>query len=150
MRGLARPFTRHLGAARANMITIGTGYMVYALSLLLQPARWSRTPAYHNLLAVMPAPGWGACFAGVSAALFAAVAAYGRRWLSVAALTAAGIITLAWTLAFVVRWATSDSTTPETWVSWAINAYLLARSAILLDYQEVLVPSRDRQDGADG
>lgn len=148
---LTRPFTRAIGASRANMLTIGTGYGIYALSLLLQGARWSRTPAYSNLLAVMPATAWGACFALVSAALFAAVAAYSLRWLSVAALTAAGIITLAWTFAFVVRWATNDSTTPETWVSWAVNAYVLARAAILLDYREVLVPSRaSEREGPDG
>ena len=138
----ARPFTRTLGASRSNMLVIGTGYGVYALSLLFQPTRWSRTPAYHNLLAIMPAPAWGLCFALTSAALFAAVAVYRMRWLSVAALTAAGVITLAWTLAFLVRWATNDSTTPETWVSWAVNAYMLGRAAVLLDYREVLVPSR--------
>jgi len=146
---LSRPFARTIGASRANMTVIGTGYGIYALSLLLQGARWSRTPAYSNLLAIMPAPAWGLCFACVSAALLAAVAAYRMRWLSVAALTAAGIITLAWTLAFIVRWATNDSTTPETWVSWAFNAYLLARAAVLLDYREVLVPSRPR-DAEDG
>lgn len=145
-----RPFTA-LGASRANMLVIGAGYAVYALSLLLQGARWSRTPAYHNLLAVMPAPGWGTCFAVVSAALLAAVGRQQDRALSVAALTAAGVITAAWTLAFLVRWATSDSTTPETWVSWAVNAYLLARSAVLLDYREVLIPGRrGNGDGADG
>ncbi len=149
---LTRPFTRTIGASRSNMIVIGLGYGIYALSLLFQPLRWSRTPAYHNLLALMPATAWGLCFAGVSAALFAAVAAYSMRWLSVAALTGAGIITLAWTFAFVVRWATNDSTTPETWVSWAVNAYVLGRAAVLLDYREVLVPSRssDRETGAHG
>ena len=148
---LSRPFARSLGSSRANMIVIGAGYAVYALSLLLQPLRWSRTPAYHNLLAIMPAPGWGACFAAASAALLAAVFLYRQRWLSVAALTAAGVITLAWTLAFIVRWATNDSTTPETWVSWAVNAYVLGRAAILLDYREVLVPSRaSEREGPDG
>ena len=148
---LSRPFTRTIGASRANMIVIGAGYCVYALSLLLQPARWNRTPAYHNLLAIMPAPAWGLCFALTSAALLAAVAVYRMRWLSVAALTAAGVITAAWTLAFVVRWATNGSTTPETWVSWAVNAYVLGRAAILLDYREVLVPSRaSEREGPDG
>lgn len=147
---LTRPFTRAIGASRANMLTIGLGYGIYALSLLLQGARWSRTPAYSNLLALMPATAWGACFAAVSAALFAAVAVYRLRWLSVTALTAAGIITLAWTFAFVVRWATNDSTTPETWVSWAVNAYVLGRAAILLDYREVLVPSRSSDRDGNG
>jgi hypothetical protein len=148
--GLTGPFIRTLGASRANMLVIGAGYGIYALSLLFQPLRWSRTPAYHNILAIMPAPWWGLCFAVTSALLFAAVAMYGKRWLSVAALTAAGIITLAWTLAFIVRWATNNSTTPETWVSWAVNAYLLTRAAALLDYREVLVPSRMGAGGGNG
>ena len=138
-----------LGGARANMLVIGSGYGVYALSLVFQGTRWSRTPAYRNLLAIMPAWGWGACFAVASAALLAAVAAHGSRRLSVAAITAAAVITVPWTLAFIVRWATNSSTTPETWVSWAINAYLLARAAVLLDYWEVLVPSR-HSPGTDG
>lgn len=148
---MPRPFTRTLGASRANMLVVGAGYAIYALSLIFQGTRWTRTPAYRNLLAIMPAAGWGACFAAVAAALLAAVALYGRRWLSVAALTAAGIITAGWTLAFVVRWWTNGSTTPETWVSWAVNCFLLARAAVLLDYREMLVPSRDGGHGdADG
>lgn len=141
-----------LGAARANMLVLGTGYAIYALSLLLQGVRWYRTPAYHNLLAVMPASGWGICFAVVSVTLLAAVYWHGKRWLPVTALTLAATITVPWTLAFVVRWATSDSTTPETWVSWATNAYLITRAAILLDYREVLVPARrnDSPGDADG
>jgi hypothetical protein len=140
---------RALGASRANMVVIATGYGIYALSLLFQGARWGKTPAYHLLLTVMPQAGWGACFAAVTVALVAAVRLPAIRWLSVAALTAALIITVAWTLAFLVRWATSGSTTPETWVSWAVNTYLLARSAVLLDYREVLVLAR-RGEPADG
>jgi drug/metabolite transporter (DMT)-like permease len=132
------------------MLVIGAGYGVYALSLLLQPARWSRTPAYRNLLAVLPAHEWGICFAAVSAVLFAAVGLYGKRWLSVTALTAAAAITVPWTLAFLVRWATNDATTPETWVSWGVNAYLIARAATLLDYREVLVSRRDGGQDDDG
>jgi hypothetical protein len=115
------------------MLVIGTAYAVYALSLLFQPARWSKTPAYHNLLAIMPAPAWGIVFAVIAAAMAGAVAFPRRRWLAVIALTAALAITLPWTGAFVVRWATSDSTTPETWVSWAVNAFLIIRAAVLLE-----------------
>ena len=142
------PLTRILGTSRSNMLVVGCGYGIYALSLLLQPLRWSRTPAYHVLLAIMPAAGWGICFGAVSASLLAAVFLFRLRWLSVAALTAAGVITLAWALAFVVRWLTNGSTTPETWVSWAFNAYLLGRAAILLDYREALILAGRRHDGA--
>jgi hypothetical protein len=143
------PLARRLGATRANMLVIAFAYGIYALSLLLQGQRWAKTPAYHDLLAVMPQAAWGACHAAASAALFAAVVFRRERWLSVAALTVALVITVPWTLAFMVRWATSDSTTPVTWVSWAVNAYLLVRAAVLLDYREVLLRSlRDDSQAA--
>lgn len=142
---LSSPFARALSPARAHMTVIGTGYAVYALSLLFQPVRWNRTPAYHNLLAIMPAPAWGACFAVIAAALAAAVAFPRVRWVAVTALTAALAITLPWTGAFVVRWLTNDSTTPETWVSWAVNAYLIIRAAILLDRE--VTAAREGQGG---
>ncbi len=51
-----------------------------------------------------------------------------------------------WGLAFVIRWLTSASTTPETWVSWAVFDYLVVRALVLLDYLEIRVP-RERADG---
>lgn len=145
-----RAWAHTLGAARANMLVIGIGYAIYALSLLLQGSRWERTPAYRNLLLILPQWGWGAFFAAVAAMLLAATALPGRRWLAVAALTAGLAITIPWTLAFIVRWATSTNTTPETWVSWATNAYLLTRAALLLDYKEVLIPSSRQRHQRDG
>ena len=56
-----------------------------------------------------------------------------RRWVSILAITAAGMVTVGWGAAFMVRWLTSTSTTPETWVSWAVFGYLLVRAAALLD-----------------
>jgi hypothetical protein len=112
---------------------------VFACSLAFQPARWSATPAYKDLLLIMPARPWGACFAAVTILLTGTLAAPARRWLSVLALSAALAITLTWCAAFLVRWLTSDSTTPETWVSWAVFAYLLLRALIA---GEVRVPSR--------
>lgn len=122
------------------MTVIACGYGIFALSLIFQGERWGRTPAYRNLLAIMPQSAWGACFAVVAALLAAALARRRWRWLSVTALTAAFMLTTGWGLAFVVRWATSDSTTPETWVSWACFDYLILRAIILLDFEEVRVP----------
>lgn len=144
---IVSPFARALSPARAHMTVIGAGYAVYAVSLLFQPLRWSRTPAYHNLLAIMPAPAWGGCFAVIAVAVAGSVAFPRVRWLAVIALTAALAITLPWAGAFVVRWLTNDATTPETWVSWAVNAYLIIRAAILLDREGAA--ARERRD-ADG
>lgn len=131
------------------MAVIGTAYAVFALSLELQPARWGATPAYHNLLRILPQRGWGAVFAVTAVLLYAAVPRHGRRWQAVLALTAGFAVTTGWASAFVVRWLTSPNTTPETWVSWLLFDYLLLRAAVLLDYEEVRVPAvrTGRRDG---
>ncbi len=131
---------RRLAGARANMAVIAATYAILGVSLLLQPARWAATPAYRNLLAIMPQHAWGAVFAVIAALLTAAIWRPARRWLSVLALTAAFMVTTAWGLAFVVRWLTSSSTTPETWTSWAVFDYLVIRAVALLDYLEVRIP----------
>ena len=134
---------RRLAGARANMAVIAAIYGIFALSLLLQPTRWSTTPAYRNVLAIMPQHPWGLIFAVVSALLGAAILRPGRWWLSVLALTAAFMLTTTWDSAFVIRWLTSANTTPETWGSWSCFDYLIIRALLLLDYLEIKIP-RDR------
>ena len=51
------------------MLVIAVAYGVFAVSLLFEPARWGRTPAYHNLLVIMPQAAWGVIFAVVAALL---------------------------------------------------------------------------------
>jgi hypothetical protein len=128
------------------MLVIGAGYLIFGLSLLLQPRRWSSTPAYHDLLIIMPQRPWGAIFTVTAALLAAAVRQAGPRRLAVTALTVAIMLTTTWAGAFVVRWLTSPNTTPETWVSWLVFDWLLIRSAALLDYEEVRIP----RDGPHG
>lgn len=127
-------------ATRNNMLVIGLGYVIYAVSLLFQPSRWSATPAYHDLLAVMSQRAWGGLFALISVLLVLGVWQHTRRWLVISALTLAIAITLGWDLAFLVRWISSDNTTPVTWVSWSVNLYMLGRAAALLDTEEVSLP----------
>lgn len=127
---------------RTNMAVIGVSYAVFALSLLFQPARWGATPAYRNLLEILPQQAWGGCFAVTSILLGAAMWQYRHRWLSGVALSCALAITTTWFAAFMIRWLTSASTTPETWVSWAVFDFLLFRALMLLGYGEVRVPGR--------
>lgn len=138
---------RALGAPRANMLVIGTVYGVFALSLIFQSSRWAATPAYANLLAIMPQQAWGSGFAVVAALLGTAIWRHEHRWLSVTALTLALAITATWCTAFVIRWLTSSATTPETWGSWFVFGYLLVRSLLLLGHdEEVRAPSQDGDD----
>ena len=101
--------------------------------------------AYANLLAIMPQRAWGTLFAVTAVMLGTAVRLYSWRWLSVTALSFGLAITTTWLAAFIIRWATSSSTTPETWVSWAVFEYLLIRALASLGYKEVKVP--DVPDG---
>src|SRR5579859_866830 len=118
VRRVIRPTVRAVKPTpRTNMFVIGISYAVFALSLILQPRRWGQTPAYHNLLIIMPQQAWGACFAVVTCGLAAALWKGARyRWVSVLALSLGLAITTTWTAAFVIRWLTSGNTTPETWV----------------------------------
>lgn len=130
----------HSARARPNMFVIAAAFGIFSLSLLFQGKRWASTPAYHDILAIMPQSAWGGIFAGVTVLLAGAVRCPHWRWLAVTALTAAFMVTTCWALAFVVRWLTSPNTTPETWVSWMVFDYVLIRAAGLLDYREVKIP----------
>lgn len=133
-----------VGIARANMLFTAAAYLVLGLSLIWQPQRWSSTPAYRNLLELMPQQAWGALFAVLAGLLACAVWRHRSRWLTVTALAAAIAVTTAWCAAFVVRWLTSSNTTPETWVSFAVIDYLLLRTITLLRTG----PKADRGPGA--
>lgn len=122
---------RTVGTARANMLFCAGAYLVLGLSLTCQPARWAATPAYHNLLELMRQQAWGGLFLGLAAVLACAAWRHGSRWLAVTGLTAGIAVTTFWCAAFIVRWATSASTTPETWVSFAAFDYLLLRTLTL-------------------
>ena len=118
------------------MLVISGAYTVFALSLLLQPARWGLTPAYGNLLAIMPQQAWGAVFAVTAALLAAAPWGRGGRRLPVTALAAGMAVTTFWAAAFVIRWTTSTSTTPETWVSWAVFDLVLLHALLALQSRD--------------
>lgn len=118
---------------RLNLLVMSVAFTIFGLSMILQPGRWAATPAYHVLLEIFTAPAWGALFLISGITLGAAVQLYARRWLVVAALMFAFALTVGWMLAFIVRYLTNASTTPETWVSWAVFAFLLLRTTFGLD-----------------
>ena len=128
-----RKIPRPAGTAGSHMLVIGVTYAIYSLSLFFPGARWHRTPAYRNLLLIMPTGTWGVIFGGTAVLLL--VSAYRRHpaWLAYAAILLAFMLTTCWDIAFIVRWITSGSTTPETWTSWAVFNYVLLRAGILID-----------------
>lgn len=128
-------------APKLNLAVMSAAFMTFGLSLLFQPHRWGATPAYHVLLEIFRAQEWGTLFLLSGAAL--GVAAWQldrRRWVVIAALVLAFTLTTGWMLSFIARYLTSPSTTPETWVSWAVFDYLLIKVAISLDHPVLSVP----------
>jgi hypothetical protein len=118
---------------RSDLAVMSAAFCVFGLSLIFQSTRWHATPAYHVLLLILPAQSWGALFLASGLTMGLAAWQFTRRWVVIAALVLAFTLTTGWALSFVVRYLTSPSTTPETWVSWAIFDFLLIKVAVSLD-----------------
>ena len=121
-------------AGKLNLYVMSAAYVIFGASMIWQSRRWGSTPAYHILLQIFSAPVWGLLFLAAGVALGLAALRWTRRWIVVSALTYAFTLTTGWMLAFIVRYATSPNTTPETWVSWAVFDYLLLRVAMFIDW----------------
>lgn len=120
--------------ARLYVVMVAVLYLGFGASMLLQPLRWQRTPAYHNLFVVLPETVWGVIFCAVAVVMMLGVFRFPRnRGLRLMSLGMAVALTLAWLLAFLIRWLTSDATTPETWGSFAVNLALLIQASRVLD-----------------
>lgn len=121
-------------SGKTTLGVLSAVFTTFGLSLLFQPRRWGATPAYHDLLQLASAQAWGGAFLLSGALMSAACWQFQRRWLIVASLTVAFILTNGWALAFVLRYLTSSDTTPVTWVSWGVYDYLLLRVALSIDF----------------
>lgn len=108
-------------------------FLAFGATLIGQPSRWENTPAYANLLDLLPTQVWGALYLASSFSLFATILRRGNRVLSVAAHTLAIALTGGWLLGFVIRYLTDDGTTIVNVVNWAVYLTLLIRSLRLLD-----------------
>jgi hypothetical protein len=133
---------------KLDLIIMSGAFIIFGLSLLVQPHRWHATPAYHDLLLILPAQAWGGLFLASGVSMGIAVWQFARRWAVIASLTLAFMLDGGWMLAFVVRYLTSPSTTPETWVSWAVFGFLLLKVAISLDRSLSPLPPPDAEVAA--
>lgn len=118
---------------KLDLSVMSAAFAIFGLSLLFQPHRWHSTPAYHVLLLIFPAQTWGGLFLVSGITMGLSAWQFGRRWAVVATLILAFTLTLGWMMAFVARYLTSPSTTPETFVSWAVFLFLLLRVAVSID-----------------
>jgi hypothetical protein len=120
---------------------MSAAFTIFGLSLILQGHRWHSTPAYHVLLLIFPAPTWGALFLVSGITMGLSAWQFTRRWAVIATLSLAFILTGGWMLAFIARYLTSPSTTPETWVSWGVFIFLLLKVTISVDRSADIPPS---------
>lgn len=115
--------------------------LALGLALIFQPQRWSRTPAYANLLLLLPANIWGVIHLVLGCALAVAVfVLHGNRTVTIVVHTLVIMLLAIWDVAFVVRYLTDSSTTVVNVVSWGTYVFLAVRSALLLDHPVVVEP----------
>lgn len=112
-----------------------TGLVILACTLigadlLFQPTRFSRTPAYGNLIQVFSAPTWGVLYLAVAAGFVSWMVRRKPGWWGAAVHTAAVMLIGGWLFAFIVRWRSDDSTTAVNVVSWSIYLLMTIRSSI--------------------
>lgn len=128
---------RHSGlrdGGRFNLLIMGVVYLTFGFSMHLQPMRWVRTPAYHDLFAVLPEAWWGTIYLICGTALLTAILLSRHYWIVLGAVTLGLMVSISWSFAFVVRVVTSSSTTPETFMSFLAFSYLLFRVLWLMEH----------------
>jgi hypothetical protein len=103
-------------------------FAIFGLALVLQADRWSRTPAYGNLIQIMPAQAWGIVHLVILIAISAGLLLYSRV-LNLAGHTAGFILLAFWDSAFIIRCFTDKNTTVANGVAWTFYAVLLVWSA---------------------
>jgi hypothetical protein len=127
-----RGFRGHIEPGVWPGVVIAIAYLGLGLDMLLQPDRFSKTPAYGTLTAVLDIRIWGACYlaAAVLLAIFASLVT--NRQYGVLAHIASGTITLVWLLVFIIRWKSDPNTTAVNVVSWSVFLTIIIRSLTLV------------------
>jgi hypothetical protein len=107
---------------RAPSAIIGVAFALLGLSLVAEPDRWTRTPAYNVLFDFADQQVWGTILLAISATLTSAMWLTRSRTVSLAAHFVAILFTAGWAIAFAVRYKTDSahSTTPMNAVMWGL------------------------------
>lgn len=127
-----RGFRGHIEPGVWPGVVIAIAYLGLGLDMLLQPDRFSSTPAYGTLTQVLNIRIWGGCYLLAALLLTVFVSLITNRQYGVIAHTASGAVTLVWWLAFVVRWATDPHTTVVNVISWGVFLAVIIRSMTLI------------------
>lgn len=98
--------------------------------LLLQASRWSATPAYANLLAILSAPAWGLIYLLLGAVIGTVAAVDDLRRFSLWVHAPMFGLLAFWDVAFIVRWWTDDHTTIANVLAWSVYLFTAVRSSV--------------------
>jgi hypothetical protein len=127
-----RSFRGHIDPAVWPGALMCVAYLAFALGMLLQPTRFSLTPAYGNLTQVFDIRVWGTAYLVVAVLLGIYTTLITGRMFGITVHIVALILTGVWWLAFVIRWLTDDNTTVVNVVSWFVFLLVIIRSASLI------------------
>lgn len=127
-----RSFRGHIEPGVWPGVVIAIAYLGLGLGMLLQPRRFSATPAYGNLIEILNIQAWGVCYLLVAVLLGSYISLLTSRLFGITAHIMALIVTMVWWFAFVIRWLTDANTTVVNVVSWFVFLLVIARSASLI------------------
>jgi hypothetical protein len=127
-----RSFRGHIEPGVWPGVVIAVAFLGLGLDMLLEPKRFSTTPAYGTLTQVFDIRIWGACYLIAAVLLGGYVSLITNRQYGVIAHAISGTITLVWLLAFIIRWRTDPNTTAVNVVSWSVFLIVIIRSLTLI------------------
>ena len=132
---------RRLGEARIYIAILILVCLTLAGGLWFQPNRFARTPAYANLLGILPQHTWGLLYGLVAVLLATALIWRGMMTLNLTAFTATITLLLSWWAVFIFRVSTDDSTTVVNVASWGAFLLMAARALWLTVRQAQPAPT---------
>lgn len=107
-------------------------YTIYGLGMVLQPRRFSATPAYGNLTKLLDIRWWGVLYL-VMALMFGLYTVFlTHRTFGIATHLIGLAVTGYWLVAFLIRWVSDSGTTVVNVGSWLVLTLLIARSFTLI------------------
>jgi hypothetical protein len=115
---------------RAHLVFMTVVFIGLGATMILQPTRYANTPSYANLLALVPAWGWGLAYLFCAALHIFSLFEWRRDVIVYMSHTVSIVLTAFWWVAFLVRWVTDDGTTIVNVLTWGTFLYLLLRSSM--------------------
>jgi hypothetical protein len=106
---------------------------VFGFALIFQSSRWSKTPAYANLLDVFSAQTWGLIYLGATLCMVVGLVLRHTRWVGLAAHALTFMLLFGWELGFLIRYFTDSATTIVNVISWSTYVGLVMWSTRRLD-----------------